>query len=233
MCEQMESVQQSSHSEVMVEAILTSKQQGRSDVTEGTRRGESGGGKQRKQKKRRQKIRKWKPYSQMTWEEKQEYQEYENQRMERHLHQMEQLGKRKPIAPYNTTQFLIDDKPSEVAFLKTPPFAFALDSGNESHSSTDEAVAILEPSPDYLDHDFESAFTAAHVSRLEAMSKEELVRHCMGVERLVQLVQSKLSSSRQPSADREGMTECPDSEQAERLFKDLEEVLKDANFPII
>ena len=92
---------------------LTESRSEKRQITEKSAKKESSGGKQRKPRKRRQKTRKWKPYSQMTWEEKQEFQEYENLRIERHLQQMEQLGKRKAIAPYNTTQFLMDDRPSE------------------------------------------------------------------------------------------------------------------------
>ena len=197
-----------------------------------SRRDEGSGGKQRKHRKRRQKSRKWKPYSQMTWEEKQEFQEYENLRMERHLQQMEQVGKRKAIAPFNTTQFLMDDRPSEQPYVKTPPSllpvnTFSLDSGNESHSSSDGLVPIYEPSPDYLDHDFESAFTDAHASRLDAMSKEELVSHCMGVEKLVDVVQTKLSSFRRQG----GEPESP--QQARSLLTELEDALKDSNSYVI
>ncbi|KAI6657766.1 Protein HEXIM1 [Oopsacas minuta] len=193
------------------------------------RREESSGGKQRKQRKRRQKIRKWKPYSQMTWEEKQEFQEYENLRIERHLQQVQQLGKRKAVAPYNTTQFLMDDKPSEQPHMNTPSSLlavniFSLDSGNESNSSADGPIPIYEPSPDYLDHDFESAFTDAHASRLDAMSKEELVSHCMGVEKLVDVVQTKLSAFRQATS-REVNSEIKISEQVSHWITELEEAV--------
>ena len=201
-----------------------------------TRRDEGSGGKQRRPRKRRQKTRKWKPYSQMSWEEKQEFQEYENQRMERHLQQMEQVGKRKAIAPYNTTQFLMDDRPSEQPYVKTPPSLLPvntcpLDSGNESHSSSDGLVPIYEPSPDYLDHDFESAFTNAHASRLDAMSKEELVSHCMGVEKLVDTVQTKLSAFRQVASRQAGDPESP--LQTNSLLTELEDALRDSSSYVI
>lgn len=216
---------------------LTESRSEKRQITEKSAKKESSGGKQRKPRKRRQKTRKWKPYSQMTWEEKQEFQEYENLRIERHLQQMEQLGKRKAIAPYNTTQFLMDDRPSEQPHMETPPSllpvnASSLDSGNESHSSSDRPTPVYEPSPDYLDHDFESAFTDAHASRLDAMSKEELVTHCMGVEKLVDVVQTKLSAFRQ-AASKQTDTGNTASQHATHLLSELEEALVNSNSYVI
>ncbi|KAJ8344788.1 hypothetical protein SKAU_G00289810 [Synaphobranchus kaupii] len=63
------------------------------------------------------KKRRWKPYFKLTWEEKKEFDERETARASRVRAEM--FAKGLPVAPYNTTQFLMEEHDREEPDLNT------------------------------------------------------------------------------------------------------------------
>ena len=52
--------------------------------------------------------RKWKPYNKLSWEERQELDEAETKRA--CMKREERFASGHPVAPYNTTQFIMEDR---------------------------------------------------------------------------------------------------------------------------
>uniref|UniRef100_A0A8D0H032 HEXIM P-TEFb complex subunit 2 n=1 Tax=Sphenodon punctatus TaxID=8508 RepID=A0A8D0H032_SPHPU len=81
--------------------------------------GEGSVGFQERKKHRRRpskRRRPWKPYHNLNWEEKQQVDKKQSQRASRI--QAEMFAKGHPVAPYNTTQFLMEDHNQEEPDLK-------------------------------------------------------------------------------------------------------------------
>ncbi|KAM5135043.1 protein HEXIM1-like [Mantella aurantiaca] len=76
-------------------------------------------GRKRHRRRPSKKKRPWKPYNKLTWEEKKRLEEREAQRASRVRAEM--FAKGQPVAPYNTTQFLMDDHDLEEPDLCPPP----------------------------------------------------------------------------------------------------------------
>lgn len=135
----------------------------------------------RKRRRRGKHRRKWKPYSSMTWEEKREVDAREAARAARREAQL--VGK--PSAPWNTTQFIMEDHGCNEVRLPAPRASRTL-SLEESLSEED-----LEESPDdelfeqqsLLEQDFESTYQEVASERLQGLSKAELVEECLVLER--------------------------------------------------
>lgn len=135
----------------------------------------------RKRRRRGKHRRKWKPYSSMTWEEKREVDVRDAARAARREAQL--AGK--PSAPWNTTQFIMEDRGCNEVRLPTPRASRTL-SLEESLSEED-----LDDSPEeelfeeqsLLEQDFESTYQEVASERLQGLSKAELVEECLGLER--------------------------------------------------
>ena len=147
----------------------------------------------RKRRRRGKHRRKWKPYSSMTWEEKRELDARDAARAARREAQL--AGK--PSAPWNTTQFIMEDRGCNEVRFPTPRASRTL-SLEESLSEED-----LDDSPEdelfeqqsLLEQDFESTYQEVASERLQGLSKAELVEECLGLER-------ELNSAREQSKER-------------------------------
>lgn len=146
-----------------------------------------------------QRVHRWKPYVEMTWEEKQELEELEALRANRKRDKRFASGQ--PMAPYNTTQFLMeqhdgDDRtprgvepnPDEKIVFE-PPFKQRHPSGLGDRSGSGEDDSLSDsPSwhndfeDSYLQRDFIKAYESFRAERLQAMTKDELIRECLIME---------------------------------------------------
>lgn len=151
----------------------------------------------KKKKHRRGKKRRWKPYSQMTVEERKILEEKEATKTAKMEVMLAQLGK--PVAPRNSTSFLIDDREDskEVEqqvsrFLQRSKSTSSPPSGEDAHDaasdeefyeSPDESVAESEEN---LEKDFEAQYEETCRERYQDMSKSELVDECIKLEQLRQ-----------------------------------------------
>ncbi|CDQ81470.1 unnamed protein product [Oncorhynchus mykiss] len=155
--------------------------------------GESVDARQGKKKHRRRpskKKRQWKPYFKLSWEEKKKLDERETERASRVRAEM--FAKGLPVAPYNTTQFLMDEHDREEPDLNT-------ESGPRRHE--DELFDVEEEEDygsgggsdgigrpgnaggEFLQRDFSETYEKYHIESLQNMSKQELVQEYLELEK--------------------------------------------------
>uniref|UniRef100_A0A8C2JLH8 HEXIM P-TEFb complex subunit 1 n=1 Tax=Cyprinus carpio TaxID=7962 RepID=A0A8C2JLH8_CYPCA len=162
-------------------------------------------GRQGKKKHRRRpskKKRRWKPYFKLTWEEKKELDERETARASRVRAEM--FAKGLPVAPYNTTQFLMEehdreepDLNTELGGRKSGPIR-SDDTASEDENFEDEDEEEEEEGGgggsdgmgrpghvggEFLLRDFSETYERYHVETLQNMSKQELVREYLELEK--------------------------------------------------
>ncbi|XP_015278845.1 PREDICTED: protein HEXIM1 [Gekko japonicus] len=164
-------------------------------------------GKKKHRRRPSKKKRHWKPYYKLSWEEKQRFDEKQSQRASRLRAEM--FAKGQPVAPYNTTQFLMEDHDQEEPDLKTaaPPgprraaHAHAAAPKSDDNPSSgaeedgffaeeEEELAALDGSDgmggegsEFLQKDFSETYERYHVESLQNMSKQELVREYLELEK--------------------------------------------------
>lgn len=166
--------------------------------------GRQGGKKKHRRSKNNKKKRRWKPYYKLSWEEKKELDERETIRASRVREEM--FAKGLPVAPYNTTQFLMDEHDREEPDLNTE-----LGAGGQRRSfgairsedtASEEDYFEQEEEEDeeadcgsdgmgrpgqaggaFLQKDFSETYERYHVETLQNMSKQELVQEYLELEK--------------------------------------------------
>ena len=133
--------------------------------------------KKRKKPRRRHKggknHRKWKPYDKMSFSEKKRLEEKESLRAAQKREEAFASGH--PVAPYNTTQFLMDDHFQSEA-ISPDLHRHSRDSNNSNISESSSSV-----SDDEFDNDsfqatnFMESYESFNQERLMALTKEELI----------------------------------------------------------
>jgi protein HEXIM1/2 len=135
----------------------------------------------RKRHRRGRHRRKWKPYSSMTWDEKRVVEAKEAARAARR--EADLAGK--PSAPWNTTQFIMEDRGCNDVWIPTPRASRTLsleDSLSEEDLYESPEDELFEQSS-LLEQDFESTYQEVAAERLQGLSKAELVEECLVLER--------------------------------------------------
>jgi protein HEXIM1/2 len=146
----------------------------------------------------------WKPYHKLNWDERRELEEREtiraNQKREK------RFASGQPMAPYNTTQFLMDQHPSDQPVFAPPtggPVNRTVDGG--SGGSPDSSDVEYYDSPEdediqdiFLAKEFSEAYDNEHAERLQSMSKEELVREYLDIEGKLEEAEKKVKSYQAP-----------------------------------
>ena len=127
--------------------------------------------------------RKWKPYSKMTATEKVAMDAKEAARAAKREAEL----KGKPTAPWNTTQFIMEDRGSTDVRIPCPKMSRTTSiesslSEDEYYESPEEE--IMEHGL-FLEQDFESAYQEMAVEQLQGMSKTELIQQCLDLEQEV------------------------------------------------
>lgn len=169
-------------------------------------RSNSCGGRKKKNRRGKSKKRKWKPYYKLSWEERRELEERESRRANRIRQRMFAHGQ--PVAPYNTTQFLMEDH-----CVQEPDYEsmnghhrHRENSINDSVDSSDEFYSSPEDEEDFLQKQFSEAYDDVHAERLNAMSKAELVQEFLLLEERVEELELKLRAARNARADAQTQT---------------------------
>lgn len=201
-------------------------------------RSNSCGGKKRKNRRGKSKKRKWKPYYKLSWEERRQLEERESRRANRLRQQMFAHGQ--PVAPYNTTQFLMEDhcvqEPDYES--KNGHHRHRENSLNDSIDSSDEFYSSPEDEEDFLQKQFSEAYDDVHAERLNAMSKSELVQEYLLLEERVEDLELKLRAARNARTDAQTQTSgeprptLDSEEQAQQkvaVFRDEIRKLADEN----
>ncbi|XP_024128608.1 protein HEXIM1 [Oryzias melastigma] len=158
-------------------------------------------GKKRHRRRTTKKKRNWKPYNKLSWEEKKALEERETLRASRMREEM--FAKGLPVAPYNTTQFLMDEHDREEPDLNTGARRSLGVGGRPEETGSEEEVFDNEEDDDddgsgggsdgigrpgnaggeFLQRDFSETYEMYHVETLQNMSKQELVQEYLELEK--------------------------------------------------
>lgn len=160
-------------------------------------------GKKRHRRRTSRKKRHWKPYYKLSWEERKALDEKETARASRLREEM--FAKGLPVAPYNTTQFLMDEHDREEPDLNTEagvrrPSGVGVrmeDTGSEEDLFDNEeeddddgsgggSDGIGRPGNaggEFLQRDFSETYEMYHVESLQNMTKQELVQEYLELEK--------------------------------------------------
>jgi hypothetical protein len=145
----------------------------------------------------------WKPYMKMTWEERLEADERVTLRANRRRDQLQASGQ--AMAPYNTTQFLmeqheptrvppptgaISDAQSSSAF----PYYDVDGAGRSSGSLTGESsVTDIDDAAEvlFLEREFAEEYESFQAERLQTLTKDELIREYVEMEKKLERLQQQ------------------------------------------
>nr|XP_054315084.1 protein HEXIM2 isoform X1 [Pongo pygmaeus] len=135
----------------------------------------------RKKHRRRPSKRKrhWRPYLELSWAEKQQRDERQSQRASRVREEM--FAKGQPVAPYNTTQFLMNDRDPEEPNLDVPHGISHPGSSGESEAGDSDGRGRAHG--EFQRKDFSETYERFHTESLQGRSKQELVRDYLELEK--------------------------------------------------
>ncbi|CAK9813518.1 Protein HEXIM1 [Anthophora quadrimaculata] len=184
--------------------------------------------KKRKTRRGKPKHRKLKPYSKQQLS-------YQQQLRYRSRGRLAKTG-RQPPAPYNTTQFLMDDhsdlpdldqKLSEAAssevpatFQKPSAPSRTRDSSFSVDSDEDYFYSSPEDEEEFLTKEFSTAYEDLHAERLSTLSKTELIQEYLQLEAKVDLLTKRLRGKnfhQTEERDLDSKSNSTDSESAKKL----------------
>ena len=133
------------------------------------------GSKKNKPRKPRPKP-KYKPYDKLTWDEKRKLDEIDAVKAVRKREELA-LHKGRAIAPYNTTQFLMEEHdPDELG-------------SNLSNHEQGNDISSSCSSDEYYEKDFNEFYDNVHNDTLSSYSKEDLIKNVYELERKIETLQ--------------------------------------------
>lgn len=160
-------------------------------------------GKKRHRRRTSRKKRNWKPYYKLNWDERKALEERETARASRLREEM--FAKGLPVAPYNTTQFLMDEHDREEPDLNTETGVrrpsgvggrmedtgseedlFDNEEDDDDDGSGGGSDGIGRPGNaggEFLQRDFSETYAMYHVESLQNMTKQELVQEYLELEK--------------------------------------------------
>ncbi|XP_003222575.3 protein HEXIM1 [Anolis carolinensis] len=194
-------------------------------------------GKKKHRRRPSKKKRHWKPYYKLTWEEKKKFDEKQSQRASRLRAEM--FAKGQPVAPYNTTQFLMEDHDQEEPDLKTglcPKKAAAKPEDTSEEEFVEEedggSDGMGGDGSEFLQKDFSETYERFHVESLQNMSKQELIQEYLELEKCLSRMEEENNRLRMENKKFSGdSTEDPRVSQLEqeldRLRAENQKLLKE------
>ncbi|XP_013411280.1 protein HEXIM [Lingula anatina] len=179
------------------------EKRGSEEMDEGSS-GENGvSGKKKHRRKRKagkhHNNRKWKPYNKLSWEERKALEDREAVRANQK--RQDRFNSGHPVAPYNTTQFLMEDhEDPNIKNLEEDETLIQQNRQNSNNSmnsySQDSSDEYFYDSPNdeeiFLAKDFTETYDNIHAERLESMSKGELVREYLAMETKLEQMEKKV-----------------------------------------
>lgn len=163
--------------------------------------------KRRKTRRGKSKRRRLKPYSKLSWQERSEQEDNQTKLANKVRAQMFAHGQ--PVAPYNTTQFLMEDhndlQDLDVQLkavttnpdrLRTNASVFqrpsrARDSSLSVDSDDDHFYSSPEDEEEFLTKEFSNAYEDLHAERLGQMSKSQLIEEYLKLEERVDTLEKR------------------------------------------
>ena len=164
-----------------------------------SRESDSGGLVEKRKKHRRGKRRRNKPYHTLTAEEKKKVDEKTQERCEKRQQTFARL--RRPVAPENTTQFLMEDREEMEPKLPSPSRVPPIRHHSHSMDSSDDEDMYESPEDDsletelFLEEDFANAYQEHHMERLQSMGKDELMDEYLSLEKNYNTMEATLQNS--------------------------------------
>lgn len=163
--------------------------------------------------------RRWKPYDKMSWTEKQALEEKETRRANQK--RADAFASGHPVAPYNTTQFLMDDHCKNEAISPDLYRHNSKDSNGSNYSDSSSDFYDEDNSANFLERNFQESFNDFRMQQLMDKTKEVLVHEYMQMESRLERLESKTNSksgsgtgsSRSSSENLNSSTEKEDSEE--------------------
>lgn len=170
--------------------------------------GESKSAKRRARRRGKRRRHHWKPYFKLTTEERKQLEIFEEKRAEKARELRFKHGF--PVAPYNTTQFLLNDRQKNdtdkinvdeiVANIRTHTRSGSYESvgpttSSDASTSDDEDICMLEQ------REFDEEYETANTERLESMSKTELIKDYVELEKEFDHIQRELLKKSQEIAE--------------------------------
>uniref|UniRef100_A0A3B4TSX2 HEXIM P-TEFb complex subunit 1 n=1 Tax=Seriola dumerili TaxID=41447 RepID=A0A3B4TSX2_SERDU len=138
--------------------------------------------KKKHRRKKPRKRRKWKPYHKLSWEEKKAKDERETARAIRIREEM--FAKGRPMAPYNTTQYLIDTNYHGEPDLSTGVrWPSGVGGCTEDHRGGDGIRRPRNASREFLQREYSRDLETYQVERLQSLTKQELVWEYLELQR--------------------------------------------------
>ncbi|XP_060704650.1 protein HEXIM1-like [Hemiscyllium ocellatum] len=158
--------------------------------------------KKRHRRRPSKKKRRWKPYFKLSWEEKKKLDERESVRAAKTRAEM--FAKGFTVAPYNTTQFLMEEHNQEEPDLNPGGGGGAGAGGpprravkSDETSEEDELLLLDEEEQqdsgsdgmggdgggEFLQRDFSETYEKYHAESLQNMTKQELIREYLELEK--------------------------------------------------
>uniref|UniRef100_UPI00398E7DAA protein HEXIM1-like n=1 Tax=Pristiophorus japonicus TaxID=55135 RepID=UPI00398E7DAA len=187
--------------------------------------GGGGGGKKRHRRRPSKKKRRWKPYFKLSWEEKKLLDERESVRAAKTRAEM--FAKGFTVAPYNTTQFLMDEHDQEEPDLNTgvcPKRASKSDDTSEEDELDDDeqdsgSDGMGGDGSEFLQKDFCETYEKYHAESLQNMSKQELIREYLELEKCLSRLEEENNRLR---CRMEGKKMARSGEVVDSKIKELE-----------
>ncbi|XP_036195382.1 protein HEXIM2 isoform X1 [Myotis myotis] len=170
----------------------------------------------RKKHRRRPSKRKrhWRPYLELSWDEKQQRDEKQGQRASRLREEM--FAKGQAVAPYNTTQFLMNDRNPEEPDLDVPQGASH--PGSSEESEAEDSGGPVQAPGEFQQRDFSETYERFHTESLQGRSKQELVQDYLDLERRLSLAEEETRKLQQL----QGRTSRQSCRQVEELAAEVE-----------
>lgn len=161
-----------------VASVVTQENQGNDSSVNGKRK------RHRRKAKGGRHHRKWKPYNKLTWEERKVLDDREERRA--CMRREERFASGQPMAPYNTTQFLMEQHDTSGPIIESHARhrssrdrdgSLSMDSGSEDCDSS-----LGDDEETFMEREFTEAYESEHAERLQRMTKDELVREYLDLE---------------------------------------------------
>ncbi|XP_066992846.2 protein HEXIM1 [Anabrus simplex] len=167
--------------------------------------------KRKKTRRGKSKRRRLKPYTRLSWQDRSDQDDKESNKRTNNIRAKMFLC-RQPVAPYNTTQFLMDDHNDlqdldvQLKAVKTNTdgsksnlpvlhrqsrardSSFSVDSDDDFYSSP-------EDEGDFLSKEFSNTYEDLHAERLNSLPKAQLIQEYLQLEEKVDTLEKKLKKS--------------------------------------
>ncbi|KAM9394125.1 protein HEXIM1 [Pholidichthys leucotaenia] len=191
-------------------------------------------GKKRHRRRPNKKKRHWKPYNKLSWEEKKERDERESVRASKMREEM--FAKGLPVAPYNTTQFLMDEHDREEPDLNTEIGVrrslgedtvseedfFDHDEEDDDDGGSDGIGRPGNAGGEYLHRDFCETYEMYHVESLQNMTKQQLVQEYLELEKCMSRLEEENNRLRRQTTEGRGQTVDSSTTRLREMERELE-----------